>query len=91
MPEIVTSKIMTQKDADQTKRFDFNDVDASESISGFLTPLVGRKITQTITETTIPGDTAVYAFSENGLALYTITVVYTDATQTTMLYCERTA
>ncbi len=87
----VTRKIMTQKDADQATRESYNDVDASASMSGFLTPLVGRKVTQTITTTSVSGDTSVFSFSESGVALYTLTVIYTDATQSTMISVERTA
>lgn len=88
-----TVKIMTQKDADQATRTAYNDVNATIGVDGFLTGLVGRKITQTITTTSVTGDTAVFSFYENfgSSLLYTITVVYTDGTQTTLLSATRTA
>lgn len=87
----VTDKRMSQKDADQTTREAYNDVDASTTVNGFLVALVGRKVTQTIATTNVANDTAIFAFSENGTALYTITIVYTDATQSLMLTATRTA
>jgi hypothetical protein len=60
-------------------------------VNGFLAGKVGRKITQTITTTNVPNDTAVYAFSEGATSLYTYTVIYTDATQSVLLSAERTA
>lgn len=86
-----TTKKMSRKDQEQTLRSAYNDVNSTLAVDGFLVGLVGRKVVQTITTTTLANDTAVFAFSENGVALYTITVIYTDGTQTIMLSAERTA
>lgn len=87
-----TSKIMTQKDADQSTRSSYNDVNASLTVDSFLVSAVGRRVAQAITTTTIANDTAVFTFSENSGAttLYQITIVYTDGTRTTMLTATRT-
>lgn len=86
-----TRKPFSEYDANQALQQSFNPVDGTLSTNGFLVGLVGRKITQTITTTTVTGDTSIFAFSENGIALYTYTVIYTDGTQTTFLSAERTA
>lgn len=86
-----TSKIMTQKDADQVIRSAQNDVNNTIAVDGFLVGKIGRKVVLTITTTTVANDTEVYVFSESGTNLYTITVIYTDGTRTTMLSAERTA
>lgn len=82
---------MSQKDADQVLRQANNDVNATLAVDGFLVGAVGRRVDQTISTTTVSGDTSTFVFSENGTNLYTIKVVYTDGTQTTLLYAVRTA
>ena len=82
-----TEKSPSQLDGVQTLQASFNDVDASLGISGFLISIVGRKI-----DVTYPSsDVEVYAFSENGTALYTLTLTYTDGTKASLLSAERTA
>lgn len=68
-----------------------SEVDNSLITNGFLIGKVGRKIEQTITTTSVAGDTAILSFLENGVQLYEYTVIYTDATQQTMISAERTA
>ena len=86
-----TSKPKSQQDANQTLQYAFNDVDATLSVNGFLVGKVGHRITRTVTTTSQPNDTEVYAFSDSGTPLYTLTIVYTDGSQATMLYAERSA
>lgn len=87
----ITSKQTTQKDADQAMRASYNDVNATQAVDGFLVGKVGRKVTQVVSTTTIANDTETFTFSESGTNLYTITIIYTDGTRTTMLSAERTA
>jgi hypothetical protein len=86
-----TTKKLSERDANQTLQASFNDIDSSITTNGFLTGKVGRKITQTISQTTVPGDTATFSFLESGTLLYTLTIVYTDSSQSVMLSAERTA
>lgn len=69
----------------------FNDVDSTLTTNGFLVGLVGRKVTVTISTTTISNDTQSFAFSENGTALYTLKLIFTDATYNQLMSAERTA
>lgn len=84
-----TSKQTTNYDYEQTIKRAYNDVDATVTTNGFLVGVVGRKVTQTISTTSVSGDTSTFAFSENGTALYSIKVIYTDGTQATMMSAER--
>lgn len=86
-----TTKRFSERDSGQTLQASFNDVDSSLTTNGYLTGKVGRKITQTISTTTVVGDTATFQFLESGTLLYTLTIIYTDATQSIMLSAERTA
>ncbi len=88
-----SSKLMTPRDSEQATRGSYNDVNATLGVDGFLTGLVGRRITQTITTTTVSGDTAVFSFYEafGANLLYTFTIIYTDGTQSVLLSATRTA
>ena len=88
-----SNKLMTQRDSDQATRTSYNDVNATLGIDGFLTGLVGRQIQQTISTTTVAGDTTTFSFYENFGAnhLYTFVLIYTDSSQQTMLTATRTA
>lgn len=86
-----SSKELASADGNQVLQGSYNDVDKTLSTSGFLLGKVGRKIVLTISTTTVANDTESYAFSENGLALYTYTVIYTSGTRDVMLSAERTA
>ncbi len=86
-----TTKRFSERDADQTLQASFNDIDSSITTNGFLTGKVGRKITQVVSQTTVPGDTATVSFLESGNLLYTLTIIYTDSSQSVMLSAERTA
>lgn len=86
-----TTKPLSDRDFGQAIQSAYNQVDASVTTNGFLVGKVGHKIEMSITTTTVANDTEVYAFSDSGTALYTITVVYTDGTRNTMISAERTA
>lgn len=86
-----TTKQTTQYDYQQTLKRSYNDIDSSLTTNGFLTGLVGRKVTQVVSTTTISGDTSTFTFSESGTNLYAIKVIYTDGTQAVMLSAERTS
>ncbi len=86
-----TLKGKSEFDNLQTLGQSFNDVDSTITTNGFLVGLVGRKIDFTVSTTSIAGDTLTVAFSENGTALYTYKLIYTDGSQGTILSAERTA
>lgn len=86
-----TTKNPTNRDPDQTLQDAFNEVDDSFTVNGFLVGNVGHRITMTVTTTNVASDTEVYNFFDGTLALYEITVVYTDGTRSTLLFAERTA
>lgn len=87
----ITQKPLSHLDYEQTLQSSYNDVNATLSVDGFLTGKVGRKIELAISTTTIANDTEVYSFSENGTALYTLTIVYTDGSRAQLSSVERTA
>jgi hypothetical protein len=91
MPTITTLKPASDLDATQTEQRSYNDVNSTFGVDGFLTGLVGRKVTLAISTTNVANDTETYTFSENGVQLYVYTVIYTDGTRTTLLSAERTA
>lgn len=86
-----TTKPLTDVDPLQTLQRSFNDSDASLNVNGFLVGVVGRRIDLAISTTNVANDTETYSFSELTVPLYTLQVVYTDGTRTTMLYALRTA
>ena len=77
---------ISSESPDNATRYVYNDHEGSFTVNGFIVSVVGRKVTVTSGATT---DT--FVFTENGLALYTILVTYTDVTKATMLSAERTA
>jgi hypothetical protein len=93
MATVDTLKRLSQKDQEQAIRQAQNDVNGTIGVDGFLTGLVGRQITQTISTTNVTGDTATFSFYENFGAnlLYTFVLIYTDGTQQTLLSATRTA
>ena len=85
-----TQKTMSERDANQTLQLSFNDVDASLTSAGFLVGKVGRKVVLSFSTTSVANDTQTYAFSENGTALYSLKLIFTDSTYATMISAERT-
>jgi len=92
MSTVDSIKRMSQQDADQNIRQSYNPANGTLGIDGFLTGLLGRKITFTTTTTTVIGDTLVIDFYENFGAnlLYEFTLIFTDGTQTVLLSATRT-
>lgn len=85
-----TKKQLSERDANQTLKHSYNDVDGSLTTNGFLVGKVGRKIVQTITTTNVANDTAILDFFEDGVLLYQYKIIYTDGTQATLISAERT-
>lgn len=86
-----TTKPLSDRDADQTLQHVYNIDDASLTVSGFVTAKVGNKITVATSTTTVPGDTQTFSFFDNSIALYVLTLIYTDSTQQVLVSVERTA
>ena len=84
-----TTKGFSERDAGQTQQLSFNDVDASITTAGFLVGKVGRKVVLTISTTSVSNDTQTFAFSENGTALYSLKLIFTDSTYATLVSAER--
>jgi hypothetical protein len=87
----ITNKLLSTRDANQVLQAAGVSEDDTIMTSGFLTGAVGRKIAIAVTTTSVAGDTQVISFSENGTALYTLTLVYSDATQSILLNATRSA
>jgi hypothetical protein len=90
MATVKTEKQLSQRDANQVLQAVQNDVDDTLTVNGFLVGAVGRRIDFAITETNVPNDTQMVTFSENGIQLYIFALVFTDGSQTQLLYCMRT-
>ncbi len=86
-----TTKTLSRKDSEQALRSSFNDSDSTLSVNGFLVGVVGRKVEVAVTTTTVPDDTEVFTFSENGNQLYELTLIYTDGSRGQLISAERTA
>jgi hypothetical protein len=84
-----TTKPLSTRDGSQTLQASFNEVNSSITTDSFLVGKVGRKVTQTILTTSIANDTTDLEFSESGVALYTIRVIYTNGTRDVLLSAER--
>lgn len=84
-----TSKPVSGLDEAQTLRGAYNEVNDTLSVDGYLTGMIGRKVSLAISTTSISNDTETYTFSENGITLYVIKVIYTDGSRGTMISAER--
>lgn len=84
-----TLKPLSNHDEGQALRNAYNSVDATFSTNGFLVGRIGHKVEMTISTTTVANDTETYAFSDNGIALYSIEVIYTNGTRETIISAER--
>lgn len=84
-----TQKGFSERDPNQVLPLSFNDVDNSLTTAGFLVGKVGRKVTLTISTTTLSNDTQTFAFSENGVNLYSLKLIFTDSTYATLVSAER--
>lgn len=86
-----TSKPISNNSGENVLRNAANDFDGTIAVDGYLSAIVGRKIVQAISTTTVAGDTATLTFSENGITLKVYRVIYTDGTQAVLLSAERIA
>jgi hypothetical protein len=86
-----STKKKSNRDANQTLQYAFNDVDNTLSINGFIAAKVGHKVTLEITTTLIGSDTEIYRFFDDNAQLYEITLIYTDGSRGTLISAERTA
>lgn len=87
-----TSKRLSERDAAQVSQSIYNQIDASITTSGFLSAKIGNKITFTISTTSVTGDTnTVSFFDQQTTLLYSLKLIFSDATQGTLLSAERTA
>ena len=89
-----TSKSMSQADPGQTLKYAFNDVDGSLTTNGFLTGLVGRKITRVDTNAMYLTGVQVgddFSFYEGATLLYTLRIIYDDSTKASLYSAERVA
>lgn len=84
-----TNKVPTDLDFSQTLQGSYNEVDKSLTTAGFLVGKVGHKVVQTISTTTIAGDTATFQFSDSGTNLYALKLIFTDGTQSVLISAER--
>ncbi len=64
-------------------------VDNSLITNGYLIGKVGRRIESATSTTTNTNDTQTLTFSEDGVTLYVLRIIYTDATQSTFISAER--
>ncbi len=85
-----TSKSMSDRDGNQTLMLSFNNVDATLSIADkWVSAVVGRRITTTITTTSVANDTIRTVYSEGANTLFTIDDVYTSGARTQISYTTR--
>lgn len=85
------NKPLSDRDYSQVIQRVSNDLDASLTISGFVTSKVGNKILQEITTTNVPNDTEIFIYKSESIVLYELTIIYTDGTREQMISVERTA
>lgn len=86
-----SNKSRSEYDFQQIVQKVYNTEGGTLGVDSWLVGKVGRKIVQTISTTTVANDTLVFAFSEDGNAMFELTVVYTDGNRDTFLSAERTA
>jgi hypothetical protein len=87
-----TIKVFSEYDMPQIIQKTYNAAGAL-CTEGWITGQVRRRITPTIVQTNVAGDTERYTYSEwNGtqyVVLMVLDTVYTDGTRVTVLYNER--
>lgn len=65
--------------------------DNSLITNGYLVAKVGRRIESVDSTTNVAGDTQTITFIEDGVTIYVLRVIYTDATQSKFVSAERIA
>lgn len=86
-----TQKEFSERDFQQVLRAAFSDEASTIAVDGFIVGKVGRKITRAVSTTTVANDTETFDYSEDGLSLFQIKVVYTDGTREDLISVERVA
>lgn len=87
-----TSKPMSERDHQQVLKGSYNDVDKSLTTSSFASAKIGNKITFTTTTTSVAGDTLnISYYDQLTTLLYTLSLVFTDSSQTTIISVTRIA
>lgn len=82
-----SQKKISSTDYENAIRYAFNDTDKSVSTSSFVTGKIGHKIIRT----DIDSITEDFSYYDNSNLLYTIRIIYTDASQEKIVSVERTA
>lgn len=82
-----TNKKISSTDYENALRYSFNDSDKSISTSSFVTAKIGHKIVRTDIDLV----TEQFSYFDNSTLLYTIQIIYTDATQDKIASVERIA
>lgn len=84
-----SSKRLSDRDANQAIRLSFVDELSTLSMSDWVSAKVGRKLTYTISTTTVANDTITIAYLEGAVSLATVKIIYTDGTRTVKISEER--
>lgn len=81
-----TTKELSEQDYQQTLRGAYNEVDKSLTTAPFIVGKIGHRIVKTNTSATIED----FAYFDDAVLLYTIRVIYTDASKADLASVERT-
>lgn len=81
-----TTKPASDMSEENVLRGAYNDVDKTLSTSSFITAKLGHKISQAIINPT----TSDWSWYDVAVLLYTIRIIYTDASHTDIVSVERT-
>jgi hypothetical protein len=87
----MSSKKASNLSSENIMRSAHVDETATLSINGYVSGKIGRKIALALATTNVADDTEVYTYSEDGTQIMVLTIIYSDATRSTMLSVERTA
>ena len=81
-----TTKLLSERDANQVLQHVHNNVNATLSVDGFVVGKVGRKVVRSVVSPTVDD----YEFYDSATLLYTLRVTYSDASHTDVNQVERT-
>ena len=88
---VSSRKELSEYDFQQIIRKSFNNESGTLAVDGFLAGKVGRKVEQVVSTTSAANDTETFTFSEDGVTLFQLRIIYVDGTRVTMISAERTA
>lgn len=86
-----TIKRLSEYDASQIFQKTYNKEGGTMAVDGFLVGKVGRKVDVVVSATSVPTDTETFTFTEDGVTLFTLVLIYTDGSRAQLLSAERTA